>query len=55
MIKTTSGAILANSEIDEIMLQLEALSAETGSLRVFKIIEILMKDTTKAIKTENNG
>ena len=55
MISTKSGVILSSSEVDQIMLLLEALNAETGNVRVYKIIEILMQDTIKAIKSEING
>lgn len=41
------SAQLSNSELDEIMLLLEASFAITGDKNIFKVIEILMTDTYK--------
>lgn len=37
--------ILTDAEVDKILLQLEAVFANTGDAGIFVIIDILMKDT----------
>ena len=39
--------VLSDAEEDEMMLHLEAINAETGNIRVFKIMELIMKETAE--------
>ena len=55
MIKISKdNTVLSDSEVDEITLLLEALHGETGNMKVFLIIEILMKETIETIKSDLN-
>jgi len=47
--------VITDAEVDEIVQILEALHAETGSMNVFRIIEIIMRDTIESIKAELNA
>lgn len=45
------NTIITDSEVDQIILILEAIHSETGCIKVFNIIEILMKETVESIKS----
>jgi len=47
--------VLTDAELDEMVQLLEAIHAETGTMKVFKIMEIIMKETIESIKSERNN
>lgn len=54
MVRNSNDTItIRASELDEIMLLLEASFAATGDKSAFRIIEILMKETHEAKLLEN--
>jgi len=50
-----NNTILTDAEVDEMVQLLEVVHAETGNMNVFRIMEIIMRETIESIKIEVNG